>query len=79
VSCDGCRDIEERDGEPPRCKTADGCLVPALDDVGQRLLRIWSVCNGLRPLGGAPAVLAGLGLWELDVIAAIESEVTKDA
>lgn len=77
VTCEACRSIEESEGDAPRCKTEAGCLVPPLDLDGERLLRTWSLCNGLRGLRAPHDLLRGLQEWELEMIAAIEREVIQ--
>jgi len=77
VSCDVCRDIEEKDGEAPPCKDERGCYIPPVGTDEQRVLEMRARLVALAPLGIGDAVLRMYEATEedLEMLAVIEEEL----
>jgi len=68
------------DGLTPECETEDGCLVPAVDQKGLRVLEMRSLLVQLRPLVDPGTVLrmCDADLDDLKLLAIIEAELQPE-
>jgi hypothetical protein len=77
VSCTSCKDIEEKDGVDPDCKTGRGCLIPPLGTEEARVMELRAMLINLKDLTGPEAVLRmhGATRGDLHLLAAVEEEM----
>jgi len=75
VSCESCKEALETDGVDPDCIEGN-CLIPPLDEQGQRILEIRDKLISLRELVDAGTILKlyDATLEDMETLAAVEQE-----
>lgn len=79
MSCEACADAEEIDGAVPDCQTDKGCLIPQLDEQGQRILDIRDRLITLHDIMDAGTILRMYDATKEDIemLAIVENELKK--
>ncbi|GER92689.1 hypothetical protein A45J_0407 [hot springs metagenome] len=77
MSCEACAEAEEIDGAVPDCRTEKGCLIPPLDEQGQRILEIRDRLITLHDIVDAGTILRLYDATKEDVemMAIVEKEL----
>ena len=81
MSCAACREAQQVDGVTPGCEAGKGCLIPALDERGARVMQIRDKLVRLKDLVDAGTVLQmyGADLDDIELLAVLEDEIRKNA
>ncbi|MDA8082274.1 MAG: hypothetical protein M0024_01285 [Nitrospiraceae bacterium] len=57
MTCEACEEARIIDEVTPDCESGRGCLIPALDDEGLRIIEIYARIRSLEGLVDAAAIL----------------------
>lgn len=79
MTCEACDEARRIDEVTPDCETDKGCLIPPLDETGQRIIEIHARIGSLNGLVDAATVLRMYGATteDLEMLAVIKEELAQ--